>query len=1080
MVNDPVSDSHDPLLESLEEEINQPSRCKRNQIIIIGLCSIVLLSLFTLTLVFVATRIQHTSSVTINTTMTKPTTTKQQVSGICVGVSWNPIGDILLKSDYVSSFAVDNDFNIYISNSHLNTLQKWPPGASEPISLFNGHFPATPLFYHSLTDSLYFFYIFNDTQGVYKLVNGSSTPITVFRSNGKGWNLDQLDTNCIGLYVNSVGDVFVLDGGRHRIVKWKADGSSQILIGGRQKEEYISDPFPFPQGFNVDEMNDFAYVITGASGHPTKRFSSGSLYGVTVLGGGPSTVLSDAPGDYIEPQAILVDKMGNILIAENAKVTRWTLDAKYIGIAVGGILGGGATSISFPDRLAFDRLENLYVYDHNDKKLEQEEIFLEAPELKQQSLSKSRWFHSFLSTHHRIFYTILILLLIISGIMAITVICYKTYNKDKSAPTFSTQLRSGSVYRKSKSPEGLGQMKLYIRKPTRDGKRGRFQKLRFPVARYSRREFPFNGPFLSFTPWIPIFADRLTRQTIIFYRQEAVIYILPPLINFYGKMFSVAELIAFDYASLVSSGTQPMNSINMLSYFQPTPLYGAGIPRISSLTGGFVGGIRTDYDAFIIPKYPRTQTVKDIPQQTEEDDDDDDNSAPSYSQNDYKRSRPRQRYRKRPYRRPRRPGISNETAQSYPAVLYIWSGQNSSVENAADFIAVIDFDEDSTSYGHILKIVPLVSDNAKKVGQTGNEPHHASLSSDGRYYISGGMLSFLSNQAEVFVWKVPKNPMDASKFLYALDVPAACPDEFQPIDDGKFLLSMMCNENATSPGDMVIIDVKTRSAKSFLKDASSLIDFNPHGYGIINDKSVFAGDYIDPISLTGTDPANIIFRNTLRYFDSDGTLKRTYQIPFPTEPDAFSGIGQGDGFMEIKAIPNDPFGRSYAAVNNYQKRISACIMSFFPDGKRVLMTFQMRFVLLFDISKPEKPVILHVFDFCSDKALDHVQIQVPDSDEVSTFPQFCAKNNKRTGAHIIHHPKGENQFIVVNYFLHFGLAQFSGTRTVHAFKLNKDLTKFEYDHKFNPNFQLDDSEQRLTFHSLHAFPHHAQYIRLNK
>ncbi|CAF1285174.1 unnamed protein product [Adineta steineri] len=1006
MVNDPVSDTHDPLLESLEEEINQPSRCKRNQIIIIGLCSIVLLSLFTLTLVFVATRIQHTSSVTINTTMTKPTTTKQQVSGICVGVSWNPIGDILLKSDYVSSFAVDNDFNIYISNSHLNTLQKWPPGASEPINLFNGHFPATPLFYHSLTDSLYFFYIFNDTQGVYKLVNGSSTPITVFRSNGKGWNLDQLDTNCIGLYVNSVGDVFVLDGGRHRIVKWKADGSSQILIGGRQKEEYISDPFPFPQGFNVDEMNDFAYVITGASGHPTKRFSSGSLYGVTVLGGGPSKVLSDAPGDYIEPQAILVDKMGNILIAENAKVTRWTLDAKYIGIAVGGILGGGATSISFPDRLAFDRLENF-------------------------------------------------------GIMAIIVIRYKTYNEDKLAQTFSTQLRSGSTYRKSKSPESLGQMKIYIRKPTRDGKRGRFQKLRFPVARYSRREFPFNGPFLSFTPWIPIFADRLTRQTIIF-SPTGGIYILPPLINFYGKMFSVAELIAFGYASLVSGGTQSMNSINMLSYFQPTRLYGTGIPRINSLTGGFVGGIRTDYDAFIIPKYPRTQTVKDIPQETEEDDDDD-YSAPSYSQNDYKRSRSRQRYRKRPYRRLHRPSISNETAQSYPAVLYIWSGQNSSVENTADFIAVIDFDEDSTSYGRILKIVPLVSDNAKKVGQTGNEPHHASLSSDGRYYISGGLLSFLSNQAEVFVWEVPKNPMDGPKFLYALDVPAACPDEFQPIDDGKFLLSMMCNENATSPGDIVIIDVKTRSAKSFLKDASSLIDFNPHGYGIINDKSVFAGDYIDPISLTGTDPANIIFRNTLRYFSSDGTLKRTYQIPFPTEPDAFSGIGQGDGFMELKAIPNDPFGRSYAAGTNINN-----LYLLGPNMSEALFIMDVS-----QVNNYQKRISAY-------KALDHVQIQVPDSDEVSTFPQFCAKNNNRTGAHIIHHPKGENRFIVVNYFLHFGLAQFSGTRTVHAFKLNKDLTKFEYDHKFNPNFQFKDSEQRLTFHSLHAFPHHAQYIRLEK
>ena len=50
-----------------------------------------------------------------------------------------------------------------------------------------------------------------------------------------------------------------------------------------------------------------------------------------------------------------------------------------------------------------------------------------------------------------------------------------------------------------------------------------------------------------------------------------LVYILPPLINFYGKMFSVAELIMSGYASLVSSGIQPTGPINMMPYFQPIP-----------------------------------------------------------------------------------------------------------------------------------------------------------------------------------------------------------------------------------------------------------------------------------------------------------------------------------------------------------------------------------------------------------------------------------------------------------------------------------------------------------------------------
>ncbi|CAF4348557.1 unnamed protein product, partial [Rotaria magnacalcarata] len=51
-------------------------------------------------------------------------------------------------------------------------------------------------------------------------------------------------------------------------------------------------------------------------------------------------------------------------------------------------------------------------------------------------------------------------------------------------------------------------------------------------------------------------------------------------------------------------------------------------------------------------------------------------------------------------------GSSQNGIAAYPAVLYIWSGQDISVSNAADFVAVIDFNESSSTYGQILKIVP--------------------------------------------------------------------------------------------------------------------------------------------------------------------------------------------------------------------------------------------------------------------------------------------------------------------------------------------------------------------------------------
>ena len=437
--------------------------------------------------------------------------------------------------------------------------------------------------------------------------------------------------------------------------------------------------------------------------------------------------------------------------------------------------------------------------------------------------------------------------------------------------------------------------------------------------------------------------------------------------------------------------------------------------------------------------------------------------------------------------------------------MYVWSGQDTAVNNAGDFVAVIDFNEKSRTYGHILKVVPLVSDPSKGIGQTGNEPHHSGISSDGKYYITGGLLSFLAKQKEIFVWKIPPHPADGPKFFCAIDAPGACTDEFLAIGGAQFIVSMMCNENANSPGDIVLVDAERCSAKSLLKNASAIPNFNPHGFGRLDNGSIFVADYILPITLTGASASTIVFRNTARHFFPNGSLERTFEFSFPTQPGSTNGLGTGIGFMELKTIPKDTFGRGYACgtntntmyligpgmpeplpvldtsqVNGLIKRPSAGISSIFPDGTRMLMTFQMRFVILLNITQPEHPTYLRVFDFCSDNAVRNIPILAPGTTETTTFPQFCAKNNNITGTHVIIHPKGENRFIVLNYFLKFGLAQFAGARTVHAFKLNKDLTDFTYDNRFNPNFQFDSqsNRQRQTFHSLQAYPHHAQYLKV--
>jgi len=61
----------------------------------------------------------------------------------------------------------------------------------------------------------------------------------------------------------------------------------------------------------------------------------------------------------------------------------------------------------------------------------------------------------------------------------------------------------------------------------------------------------------------------------LFFSPTGGIYIIPPLINFYGERFAVAQLIKWGYASLVSSGAPPPPNINVAPLVQPAP--GAGV-----------------------------------------------------------------------------------------------------------------------------------------------------------------------------------------------------------------------------------------------------------------------------------------------------------------------------------------------------------------------------------------------------------------------------------------------------------------------------------------------------------------------
>src|SRR5947209_19488906 len=103
-------------------------------------------------------------------------------------------------------------------------------------------------------------------------------------------------------------------------------------------------------------------------------------------------------------------------------------------------------------------------------------------------------------------------------------------------------------------------------------------------------------------------------------------------------------------------------------------------------------------------------------------------------------------------------------------VLYIWAQDQAHI--APDFLAVIDFDDQSSHYGKVINTVPI-----PPPGNIGNEPHHCHLNSTRTVLGCGGLLSLLQGQDGIFFLDVTaaKNP----RFLFSTKaVESSITDDF--------------------------------------------------------------------------------------------------------------------------------------------------------------------------------------------------------------------------------------------------------------------------------------------------------------
>jgi selenium-binding protein 1 len=230
-----------------------------------------------------------------------------------------------------------------------------------------------------------------------------------------------------------------------------------------------------------------------------------------------------------------------------------------------------------------------------------------------------------------------------------------------------------------------------------------------------------------------------------------------------------------------------------------------------------------------------------------------------------------------------------------PTTLYVWA---SDVDHSApDFLAVLDFDQKSATYGQVLGTVPL-----PPPGNYGNEPHHCHTSADETVLACGGLLSVLKGQNDIFFFDITdaRHP----RFLSSAHAPnSSVTDDFLALPDGGFLVTNMGSASGGAGGRVAVFDANRQLVAEYPATSPADGAFNPHGMDAdFATNSLVTSDFINPVTTLAGYAGPVELRSAVRFWDLAGRrITRTVTLP------------DAAGTMDVKLIPGDPRGRAVTA-----------------------------------------------------------------------------------------------------------------------------------------------------------------------
>src|SRR6476660_1269655 len=239
-------------------------------------------------------------------------------------------------------------------------------------------------------------------------------------------------------------------------------------------------------------------------------------------------------------------------------------------------------------------------------------------------------------------------------------------------------------------------------------------------------------------------------------------------------------------------------------------------------------------------------------------------------------------------------GRQDNDEQGTPKTLYVWAGDQA--RTAPDFLAVVDFDEDSPRYGRVIRTVPVPAP-----GSSGNEPHHCHLSADKNTLACGGLLALLRGQNSIFLFDVSQ-PRPPSFRVWTSGTLSIITDDFLPLKEGGFLVAQMGSHSGGTPGRVAEFNADLQLVGEWPPNPPEH-DFNPHGISARPELNLMVtSDFMMPASSLNVVPGDPLLRGIIRVWNFHSrSIVRTIVIP--------SALGT----MDVKLIPKDPLGRAFTA-----------------------------------------------------------------------------------------------------------------------------------------------------------------------